>query len=1173
MSPKTLSVTKSTLCILSFLTLISAANVQNQDNRSAIIDVPSSNVAIAHGLICIGQGVDSTALGMVASIIVLLVIGCSLWLTFAFIRPKFRELYAVREWFPPPESRARPLSKSFWAFLSLPLHVPPGRDDPDASDAVPNNANSDSDLAQFPSDERLAQRTLWHTFVLVCFWSIVGLGGALPAYLVRTPCVAHVLGNDILGGRFSTMQDLSLFRLLVLLDHDVPTAPNIRTRIIIVGALAVAVVVISASIFLYEFNRIVIYRRRWLDIRCGGVEMAWLSLADARGFAGWNENALKDYLVKIGLSQGFKDDGANQSNTMASDFVLGERPLRRKDLEIDVQNLFSIVETSHLSQLIQERDIILNNLEVAEVQYINSFQLSTPFPSITDYEAPTLPPLGTSDLKRHISRPKALRGSIRRHTPHERHPHALGSTPTTYLAPSSFYKLRDIRTSQLLPQKGDDNFATRVSQRIIGTRFQEAQRGTHILSRVFSWGSESRFENIAGLGSMNPAHFSAEQLRHGPHEPLSGNIAKDEVLLQDEPESDDRWLKPVTEENQEYNIVPSPTRDSIECISEPRPRPRRERDRTSFDRRSTFAMRLRSNHFAPDTDPVPPPHLRLQSQRPFVRPVSGMDHEQLGIIYNNIREWRSRLKLINGEIAEAQQSCYDLIASGNGIKGWLLVGRGLRHLPHIQMIEGRSKDDILYEQLEVDIGSLGRIVFWCVICVIILVSCGIMIPVSGLIVSLSPGVAHYLRVLRRLNDIPIIGAGLITTLAPALFILLLLWFTLPIIRFTSRTTGVVSASMANIRGFQASFIVLNATYCFWLLACGSIIFSLESFANGMRKTRAIADGLLYTVPIVAILTFALTVMFPALWIIQPRRLNQILKRKKFILTPRQRFRNLYPSRYDENFVLVCCYLPVTFAAAFCIISPVVGPPVCLLLLVANMAHKYLIGYVYIEGPQTGGLLQLWLLQRLANLTILQPLVLGLIILTRRLWVTGGVLIGISILLLSSMEFYTRLRLRLIQPDTLSDITKEMLYRFRRGAQAEANQYPYTEGSSIPGVSAPPRSSVASVLEMMSITLAVIPPGVKKRGPIPLYSEAIDDLTATETAARTNPDAPPRLPPLAFMTHTEEMHSILYTPELLAPPPVIWLPNDFSGVAETEAIDLFRYHDLQTTLDISASELQ
>lgn len=72
-----------------------------------------------------------------------------------------------------------------------------------------------------------------------------------------------------------------------------------------------------------------------------------------------------------------------------------------------------ISDTSPLVPLIQGRDIILNNLEVAEIQYINSFQLSTPIPSIADYEAPAAPPpTEVSELKRRISRPKALRGSF-----------------------------------------------------------------------------------------------------------------------------------------------------------------------------------------------------------------------------------------------------------------------------------------------------------------------------------------------------------------------------------------------------------------------------------------------------------------------------------------------------------------------------------------------------------------------------------------------------------------------------------------------------------------------------------------------------------------------------------------------------------------------------------------
>ncbi len=83
----------------------------------------------------------------------------------------------------------------------------------------------------------------------------------------------------------------------------------------------------------------------------------------------------------------------------------------------------------------------------------------------------------------------------------------------------------------------------------------------------------------------------------------------------------------------------------------------------------------------------------------------------------------------------------------------------------------------------------------------------------------------------------------------------------------------------------------------------------------------------------------------------------------------------------------------------------------------------------------------------------------------------------------------------------------------------------------------------------------------------LETETLDDLTATERAARTHPEAPPHLPPLPFTDHAEEMAGILYAPELIAPPPTIWLPNDAAGVARSEAIDLQKYHGLRATLDV------
>ena len=81
------------------------------------------------------------------------------------------------------------------------------------------------------------------------------------------------------------------------------------------------------------------------------------------------------------------------------------------------------------------------------------------------------------------------------------------------------------------------------------------------------------------------------------------------------------------------------------------------------------------------------------------------------------------------------------------------------------------------------------------------------------------------------------------------------------------------------------------------------------------------------------------------------------------------------------------------------------------------------------------------------------------------------------------------------------------------------------------------------------------------------TESLDDLLQTERAAQTHPDAPPHLPALPFADHAEEMAGILYAPELIAPPPIIWLPNDRPGVGRSEALDLQKYHDLQVTLDV------
>lgn len=73
-------------------------------------------------------------------------------------------------------------------------------------------------------------------------------------------------------------------------------------------------------------------------------------------------------------------------------------------------------DTAHLAVLIDERDAILEQLEIAETRYITSFKLSTPDPSIADfYVAPPPPPPKDEPPpvppKPEISRPRPLGNS------------------------------------------------------------------------------------------------------------------------------------------------------------------------------------------------------------------------------------------------------------------------------------------------------------------------------------------------------------------------------------------------------------------------------------------------------------------------------------------------------------------------------------------------------------------------------------------------------------------------------------------------------------------------------------------------------------------------------------------------------------------------------------------
>lgn len=128
---------------------------------------------------------------------------------------------------------------------------------------------------------------------------------------------------------------------------------------------------------------------------------------------------------------------------------------------------------------------------------------------------------------------------------------------------------------------------------------------------------------------------------------------------------------------------------------------------------------------------------------------------------------------------------------------------------------------------------------------------------------------------------------------------------------------------------------------------------------------------------------------------------------------------------------------------------------------------------------------MWLLKRLAEVVTFQPILLGLILLTRRLFVEGGVLIGVGGACIVLVELYTAWKIRLPGRKSLNAVTLNALQTFEERAHQGDVGAPDSEGASLVSPPRIRRGSMASVLDMMSMTLAVMPTPEQIRGAVPL----------------------------------------------------------------------------------------
>ncbi|KAF9444596.1 hypothetical protein P691DRAFT_796399 [Macrolepiota fuliginosa MF-IS2] len=1263
------SVVISTLASLDPVLVTTSQTPQTTSTSTTLLATPTGfsastnetlfNNQLTARSVCVGKGLDAASDGVLAAVVLSSVLGFAVWLLFAIVRPRFRQIYGLREWFVSPEVRPKSLGSGLFSFLTPPVPFVPDvlKDVHDAGRSVGRDAQL------FPSDEQLNQRSLWVSLLITTGWSVLALGGALPIYLVGLPCNTQLPSHAIFTGGYSTLQDLSLLRLLRLFDErgirttnldglsqraiigDESDPVNARVRIIILTAIALALGVLPALWkILREFNNLVEYRKRWLQVKCEGKDLGWLSVKDAPGFRNWGEKRFKTFIKTIGLTSGMDDDERDDQRARRSNGRAiprdGVRQPRRKDeevplyrddnVEIDVQSLFSISDTQHIAFLIDQRDEILENLEIAETRYISSFRTTTPDPSIADYEPPPPP-----DPRRpYISRPLPLgQAAPRRARKRRAVNRAYGTTslaPTSFVAPSSFYKLRGVDglSGGRFTETGNvPSFAESFSSRVVGSRFLEVNRNSVTYGRLPVGGQVTVGRN----GQLGPASVDADSRRswtswipdprlHGPNWgvdpfPSEGISEEQEIEYTDElgmrrravqtPSGTMdgfagtspgawRWHEPVTSESQTLHNALNDEEEWVDLEKENGPGndfdsdfnglpprvtgsspfgrrrpPQHEAEAVPSTRRETFPLR-RDRDQEPSS--IPPPHMRLQHSQPFVRPLDGLNFDDLGQVYEDITHWRSQLKAINAQVMDAQKQSYDDIAEGRDIRGWVIVGRGLRHIPGVQIIEGRAKEDIRWDVLQNERTLLDKMVFWAVICILAVLLAAGLTAVAGLAVSPAPDVAHYLPFLEPLLTAEPLASGIATVLVPAIAATLFITLAIYIISYVANIHGSISRSGSQLFLFKVTFYVLVVVATILFTGIGGILFSLQAFSAGSGHTHSITNGAVYMTVLFLAIVINAAIIVPGLLLLQPMRLWNVLKAERQAVTPRQRFRAIYPRTYNPTFAVSACILAVMFASTFSLIFPIITPAVVLLLLLSLVAHRFLVSYVYARThSQTGGLLQIWLLKRFGTLLSFQPILLGLIFLSRRIWIEGIVLSGVGVAVMLFVEIYATMRLRLPGRGSLSPITRDSLDHFASAADRYLVDDPEGTANDSSTRGQPVRGSMASVLEMMSLTLAVEPSAPTYRGPVPLQTETLDDLIATERAARTHPDAPPHLPPLPFTDHAEDMAGILYAPELIAPPPIIWLPKDSAEVARSEATDLKKYHNLECTLDVRAKE--
>ncbi|ORX33503.1 hypothetical protein BD324DRAFT_658318 [Kockovaella imperatae] len=1044
---------------------------------------------------CAGD-VDWQAWGAIASLSVAVIFGCLVWGLWAILRNRLPAMYSPRSWHVPSESRP---SLSLVTFLLPFLHLP--------------SLSSSQPL----SSGQQALHTMLASLKLAGIASILALAGALPLITAGVPCLSSTAPPNEQGGRLGSLTDLSLLRLLDALDPS-PDSMTTSVRLHLpsysravsarLGKRAL-MSTIAPAISSARIRLVIILVLLALFSCAGGLFVIVRLYASFARYRKRFENDMCGGLDMVVIPMHEAPGWRNMTEARLLKRLqsqLGEVTEKDSMKHVDIVGLFAIPETSKWRHKLAERDQVLEALEVAEAKYVQSFHLV----------------------------PTSSNGHRLEYNKGEPTSHKVDD----YLAPREYYKLSSGRRKSGSGERLEVPIPTSTPSRNPISRFVEVNRDSSLFSKRFSIGQRIKVNE------------------HGEYVP--------------DPSPDSEAANPLSSTSHDDHESVTPTHmDRQANGSSPVERvPQNSSSGSSGDSQADLVPGSTSMDLPPlqagpsrrvDVQEPPSPQSEHQAE---ILPASGMptwtshfNPSPLGQQYDVIRQSRARLVALNGEIALHQQQTFVQLSRGTDIVGWVIVGRGARWIPGAEMIEGRTIEDVLWRHVGMKSGEKA---FWIKVGVLGVALALLIVPFLGLSVATAPGFAHYLGLLTPLERSDGFGSGVAQGLAPALAVILATATAVLLTNHFSTQVKVVSRVHQEALCFKATFYLLLFTTLFWLITVAALEFAVQSLVLEVQSARFVGDGAIFSTWFVFIILLNIAVIVPALYLLQPKRLWNFFCSRRRTTTPRQRFRRTAPPSFDMAFALLPFLIAVFYAFSLIFLFPLLAIPLLLMLFLSLVAGRYMIENVCVDkhGGFISPTLGLWVITRFGLLLSLQPLLYGLILLSRREWAIGSVSLALALITVLLVSGLTFLRYPSPRRKDLPIRTKNALADLRRDMKRDSK----TDD-------AEPRSHRVSDSSMLQ-RLAVLLPGYTRLPsdcPLPLPTEWIDDKVHTEKASWTRPDLSDE-PRQFFHDPGDGLRGLIYPPEMIAPRPVLWLERDTSGVAESEAADLEKYHDLPPIVD-------